>query len=112
MSIPYKGQTHVIGLNKVSKFDCIFFSKERAKYLPKFVNGTDNLHKAWDTILSYKNTDLVNFAKFVRLIMANFEFENKDRAEKAKDSDWFRIKRTKTSRTGRNLKLPARFQRN
>ena len=44
--------------------------------------------------------------------MANFEFEQKDRAEKVKDSDWFKIKRTKTSRTGRNLKLPARYQTN
>ena len=93
-------------------FYCEYFSEARTKYLSEFTNGPDNLQNAWDTILSYKNTELVNFAKFVRLIMANFEFEQKDRAEKVKDSDWFKIKRTKTSRTGRNLKLPARYQTN
>ena len=96
-------------------FNCKFFSEERARYLPNFVNGTDDLHNAWDTILSYKNKDLVNFASFVRFIISKFEFDKKDKSDtesKDKVGDWLKIKRAKTSNSGRILKLPARYLNN
>ena len=78
--------------------------------MPNYTDGAGDLHKAWEEILSYKNSDLVNFAKFVRIIMSKFEYDKKDNSDKDNTNDWLKIKRTKTSRSGRILKLPARFQ--
>ena len=106
-----KCEQNVLGDENHYVFDCDFFSEERAKYLSNFVNGAHDLHRAWETILAYRNTDLVNFAKFIRCIMSNFEFEKKDKIENYNDNDWSKIKRAKTSRAGRILKLPARYHK-
>ena len=105
-----KCNQNVIGDENHYVFDCSFFTQERSKYLPNFTDGAGDLHKAWEEILSYRNSDLVNFAKFVRIIMANFEYDKKDNSDKDNTNDWLKIKRAKTSKSGRILKLPARFQ--
>ena len=88
-------------------FSCDYFSAHRAKYLPTFVNGTDDFKSAWNTILSYDDSDLVNLAKFIWHITFNFEFEAEDKADT--DNDWHKIKRNKDSRAGRILKPNTKY---
>ena len=88
-------------------FSCNFFSAERAKYMPDFVRGTDDLQSAWKTILLYDDSNLVNLAKFICHITSNFEFDRSDKVDT--DSDWHKVKRSKVSRAGRILKPNTRY---
>ena len=89
-------------------FSCNFFSVERAKYLTNFVQGTDDLPAAWETILSYNDTKLVDVAKFISHIISNFEFVDKiDKTDF--DNDWHKVKQAKITRSGRIVKSNTRY---
>ena len=88
-------------------FSCDYFSAHRAKYLPTFVGGTDNFKAAWNTILSFDGSDLVNLAKFICHITSNFEYDSTDKIDT--ENDWHKIKRNRVSRAGRILKPNTKF---
>ena len=84
-----------------------FFAAQRAKYLPNFARSTDDPKSAWDSILQYKESNLVSLAKFICHITSHFEFDKADRVDK--DADWHKIKRAKVSRAGRVLKPNPKY---
>ena len=88
-------------------FSCNFFAAQRAKYLPNFARSTDDPKSAWDSILQYKESNLVSLAKFICHITSHFEFDKADRVDK--DADWHKIKRAKVSRAGRVLKPNPKY---
>ena len=88
-------------------FSCDFFSAERRKYLPCFIQGCNDPLSAWQTVLSYDNIELANFAKFVCHISSCFEYDKNDKS--VFENDFQKIKRAKVSRAGRILKPNTRY---
>ena len=102
-----KCSQNAIGDENHNIFSCDYFSAYRAKYLPTFVDGTDDFKSAWSAILSFDGSDLVNLAKFICHITSNFEYDSLDKADT--NSDWHKIKRIKVSRAGRILKPNTKY---
>ena len=88
-------------------FSCDFFSAERRKYLPCFIQGCNDPLSAWQTVLSYDNIELANFAKFVSHISSCFEYDKNDEIDF--ENDFLKIKRAKVSRAGRIIKPNTRY---
>ena len=86
-------------------FTCNFFAEERLKYLPDYSHRTSDFDSAWKIMLKYTGSNLIKLATFIRYISSHFEYDG-DLVIDKKKNDWEKIKRRKTSRTGRVLKPP------
>ena len=84
-------------------FSCKFFTEDRLKYLPDFTIDVIDFDSAWKDLLKYRDSNLVKLATFIRIILSHFEYTGDSVIDKKKN-DWEKIKRHKTSSTGRILK--------
>ena len=88
---------------------CQFFDLERKAHLPSHITNllpSISESEAWNKLMSLKSKELIEFAKFVRLIIANFDYDGPPKPEQVEPEYVFR---NVISRSGRPVRPPLKL---